>query len=419
MSTNKNEDKSDLLRRLQSVIDTAIDGIITINERGIVESINPAAAKLFDYAPEEVIGNNISMLMPAPYQAQHDGYLHHYHTTGEARIIGIGREVAGQKKDGTTFPFRLAVSEVKLEGRRIFTGIVHDLTLVNQAEEKILRLNQRLEQKVQERTDELAQSVNKLLSTNQLLKHEVRERKTAEAALRKSLEKEIELNELKSRFVSMASHEFRTPLSSILSSAELIAEYKTKEQQPKREKHVNRILSSVQNLTNILNDFLSLSALEEGGIRMLRADFPIVDFCKEVIGEMEGMLKPDQRILHHSNLSQDTIYLDKNFLKNILFNLLSNAVKYSDAGSTIKCTIATTEDELAVEIADEGMGIPLEDQQHLFTRFFRAHNAENIQGTGIGLHIVKRYVDLMDGDISFKSELGKGSTFRVSLPINQ
>jgi signal transduction histidine kinase len=359
------------------------------------------------------------MLMPEPHQTHHDSYLHNYHTTGQARIIGIGREVEGRKKDGSTFPFRLAVSQVELKGKLIYTGIIHDLTSVKEAENQVLQMNQQLEQKVRSRTEQLALSIDKLVSTNELLEHEVKERKAAEAALCKSLSKEKELNELKSRFVSMASHEFRTPLSSILSSAELIKEYTAEVQQPNREKHVSRILASVDNLTNILNDFLSLGKLEEGAILPQVESFSISTFCAEVLDEFQVTLKADQRIVQHHNIAQDLVRLDRRFLKNILFNLLSNAAKYSLSGTTINCTIATQKEQLMIQIADQGMGIPEEDQQHLFSRFFRSHNAENIQGTGLGLHIVKRYLDMMGGEISFASEVGVGTTFFVSLPIKQ
>ena len=256
---------SDDALRLKAVIDTAIDGILTIDEKGIVESINPAAAKLFGFEENEVVGNNISMLMPAPYKQEHDGYLSRYLKTNKPHIIGIGREVEGRKKDGSVFPLRLAVSEVFLDKKRIFTGIIHDLSKVKKAEAKILKLNTELEQKVHERTDKLANVINQLLATNKQLEKEIKERKEIEEALLKSeaelkelLEKEKELSELKSRFVSMASHEFRTPLSTILSSIELVEAYKKAEQQPKRAKHIARIKNTVNHLTSILNDFLSL-----------------------------------------------------------------------------------------------------------------------------------------------------------------
>lgn len=404
--------------RLKAVIDTAIDGIITIDDRGLVESINPAAAKLFEYEPEEVIGKNVKMLMPSPYQEQHDGYIHQYQTTRKPRIIGIGREVMGMRKSGATFPMRLAVGEVKLQGKTIFTGIVHDLSNVKRAEEKIRNLNAELEEKVQARTDELASTVNKLLTTNQQLEHEVKERKIIEKALLKSLEKEKELNEMKSRFVSMASHQFRTPLSSVLSSAELIEAYESEDgKQEKRNKHTARIKAAVTNLTDILNDFLSVSRLEEGKVELQPVQFTLEEFCKEIREETEGLLKPGQIIRHESTHPKATVYLDKKCLKNVLFNLLSNASKYSDPDTEITCYSAIEGEHMLIKVSDQGMGIPIEDQKHLFTRFFRAHNAENIQGTGLGLNIVRRYVNLMDGKIEFESEVGKGSTFQIFIPL--
>lgn len=417
---------SDVALRLQAVIETVIDGIITIDDKGIIETVNPAAARLFGYEPEEIVGKNIKNLMPSPYRQQHDGYIERYKSSGEAKIIGIGREVTGMRKDGSTFPMRLAVSEVLLEDRRIFTGIIHDLSDVKQAEEKIRKLNEELEEKVIERTEELASVVNKLLNTNKKLQYEVQERKSAENALRestleiqKALEKEKELSELKSRFVSMASHEFRTPLSTILSSISLLSRYTETSQQDKRDKHINRIKSSVRNLTGILNDFLSLSKLEEGKIENQPSEFDIGELCPEVIDEIQGLLKDGQEIVHEGLGSPLFVRWDKRLVKNILFNLLSNAIKYSDEGKKIFMKERLEEDFFLIDIVDQGIGIPDADQPYLFTRFFRAANATNIQGTGLGLNIVKRYIDLVGGSITFESQLNEGTIFTVCLPLLQ
>lgn len=411
--------------RLKAVIDTAIDGIITIDIRGTVESMNPSAAQLFGYLPKEVIGNNISMLMPNPYHREHDEYLERYLTTGIPRIIGIGREVSGRKKDGSVFPMRLAVGEVIFESGRIFTGVIHDLTDVKAAQKKIVTLNKILEEKVKERTEKLGMAVNRLLEINQQLEAEIQERQTIEAALRKSeddlraaLAAEKELSELKSRFVSMASHEFRTPLSTILSSIELIELYQKTEQQPKREKHTVRIKKAVQYLTSILNDFLSLSKLEEGNIEISKERFLFADFCKEVLDETKSLLRKGQSLSVTNDGSVQEIYSDKKFLRHILHNLLANAIKYSNEEKTIFVSSKVTEKQLVITIKDEGIGIPLVDQKHLFTRFFRAHNVENIKGTGLGLNIVRHYVELLNGAISFESELGVGTVFRVVLPLS-
>lgn len=408
--------------RLKAIIETATDGIITIDHRGKMETVNNAAAQLFGYEPQEMIGQNVKMLAPEPDHSNHDNYLSNYLRSGEKKIIGIGREVMGRRKDGVTFPCRLSISEVRLEDRIIFTGIVHDLSKQKEAAARIMRLNEELEQRVEQRTEELATAVNQLLNTNTKLKHEIQERKSIEKALRKSeeetriaYEKERELNQLKSRFVSMASHEFRTPLSTILSSADLIEAYVETEQNAKRIKHTQRIKSAVANLTGILNDFLSLSKLEEGKINTSVTTFNLNSFCVEVLDEIQGLLKKGQTIKHNHHRWDVDLTLDRKLLKNIFFNLLSNAIKYSE--KPINCQIDVRDNCLHIKIIDQGIGIPEEEQQHLFTRFFRARNVENIQGTGLGLNIVKRYVEIMNGKVSFESRLGIGSTFYVEIPL--
>ncbi len=418
-------ERANASKYLEAVFEAATDAIITINEVGIIETLNPAAEKLFGYDEEEMIGHNISMLMPEPHHSAHDAYLRNYLASGQAKIIGKGREVNALCKNGELIPVRLAVSEAIVGDKRIFAGILHDLTEVKKAEAKIKKLNEELEQKVKQRTEELVDVVNKLLQSNQQLSYENRERKAAEEALRQqedelqnSLKKEKELSQLKSRFVTMASHEFRTPLSAILSSADLIELYSNRaDAEDKRLRHVARIKASVNNLTNILNDFLSLSKLEEGRVQVQTVSFNFREFCNEVSDELKGLLKPGQTIRHPEDIPDCEVNLDKKILKNILYNLLSNAIKYSNEGTPIDCKIKVDDEIVRIEIRDYGIGIPDEDQQHLFTRFFRAHNAENIQGTGLGLNIVRRYLDLLDGEIDFVSELGKGTTFTVKVPI--
>ena len=410
-------------KRLEAIINTATDGIITIDDRGIIESINPAAAALFAVEPKTVIGEKINILMPAPYRQEHDRYMHDYHHTGEAKIIGIGREVEGLRSDGTVFPFRLAVSEMRIEDKRMYTGIVHDLSDIKAAEQRIMELNRALEEKVAQRTEDLANAVDQLLSTNQLLKQEIEERQTIENQLRENevelqeaLTKEKELGALKSRFVSMASHEFRTPLSAILSSVELVEMYKNVEQHPKRLKHINRIKAAVGNLNDILNDFLSLSKLEEGRLDANLEEVALAPFLLQLEDELSVLLKDGQTLDMPIAPEDWKIHTDPRFLRNVLINLLSNASKYSPENSPVHLITTQAEDAYVFEVKDHGMGIPIEDQKHLFTRFFRAHNVENIKGTGLGLHIVQRYLDLLNGSIEFTSELGEGSIFRIRLP---
>lgn len=359
--------KADTDLRLRAIIDTAVDGIITIDQRGLIETINPAVTRLFGFTEEELIGQNIKILMPEPDRGRHDQYIEKYNDTGKGSIIGRGHEVIGRRKDGSTFPFLLSISEVELSDRKIFTGIIHDIS-------------------------------------------ELREVKEA-------LKKEMQLNELKSRFVTMASHEFRTPLSAILSSASLIGKYKETDDDDKRVKHINRIKSSVANMTNILNDFLSLSRLEEGRVIIQPTAFEVEELVQEAIDEISPVLKNKQEIVYTLKGESDVI-MDKNIVKNIIINLLSNAIKYSGEGKTIKVYTEVDKTFFAIQIQDQGIGIPEDDQAHLFSRFFRAHNVTNIEGTGLGLNIVKKYLDLMNGNIQFESKLNEGSTFSIKIPLN-
>ncbi|MEM6722888.1 MAG: PAS domain-containing sensor histidine kinase [Bacteroidota bacterium] len=410
--------------RLNAIISTAVDGIITIDKHGIMETVNPAAAHLFGYEVSEMIHRNVRMLMPEPDHSSHDRYLNNYHQFGIKRIIGIGREVQGKRKDGSLFPFKLSISEVQLSDKLIFTGIIHDITQEKAAEAQILRINEELEERVHERTEKLADVVNKMLAANQNLEKEITERRKAEERLiesqkrvRQSLEKEKQLSELKSRFVSMASHEFRTPLSTILSSASLIEKYAERGEYDKQHKHIGRIKSAVHNLTNILNDFLSISKLEEGKFINNPSTFDFVALAHDIIEQFQGILKPGQVIqFEHSGPTE--VFLDQQFCKNIMINLLSNASKYSGPDSPIEWR-SIANDRLFIWVKDHGIGIPESDKKHMFERFFRAKNATNIQGTGLGLNIIHRYLELMDGHIDFESELEVGTTFKVELPIKQ
>ncbi|NNC82873.1 MAG: PAS domain-containing sensor histidine kinase [Flavobacteriales bacterium] len=403
-------------QRLKSIIDTAVDGIITIDTQGVIQSINRSALELFQYTEDELLGQKINTLMPDPHKTAHDTYMGNYHRTGVKKIIGIGRQVDGQKKDGTLFPFRLSISEVHLDSGKLYTGIVHDLSEQVKAQEELTRLNESLEQKIQERTSQLSQAIDDLKDVNDNLNAEIAKRKKTEEEIKALLEKEIELGALKSRFVSMASHEFRTPLSGILSSASLISKYTRTEDEDKRAKHIERITNSVHNLTNILNDFLSLDKLQSGKVSIHPSEFSLSDLCQEVMDSTQGMLTEERRF-DYAHSGSDTMNVDRNILKNILLNLVSNAIKYSRADTVIQIRSQIKGAYLEISVTDEGIGIPEADKKHMYERFFRAQNATNIKGTGLGLNIVKRYLELLDGEIAFKSKEGQGTTFTIKAPI--
>ncbi|MFK8164030.1 MAG: PAS domain S-box protein [Lewinella sp.] len=383
-------------RRLRALFEMATDGIITIGTDGVIENLNRAACELFGYAAKEMKGKKVNMLMAEHDRTHHDQYLGRYHATKTPHIIGIGREVIGRRKDGTEFPLRLAVSEVKLEDKTIYTGILHDTSQFHEAKQRVEQLNAELENKVRQRTAALQER---------------------EIELKRALGKERELNELKSRFLSMASHEFKTPLSTVLSSAELIELYETEEQQPKRERHITRIKDAVNQLTEVLNDFLSLSQLEQGKVGVKKRLVDLQALISTSIESSEGQMKAGQQVVIDHPEEPLRITSDPKLLRHILVNLISNAAKYSSEGVDITIKSRMEDEVCKISIIDQGIGIPEEDHPYLFDRFFRASNVENIKGTGLGLNIVAHYANLLGGHIDFTSEMGKGSQFTIALPL--
>lgn len=247
--------------------------------------------------------------------------------------------------------------------------------------------------------------------------HNITDRKELEENLYRTIAQEKKLNELKSRFVTMASHEFRTPLSTILSSVFLLESYKGELYEEKKGIHINRIKRTVNILTEILNDFLRLGKLEEGKVQMKLTEINTSDHVEDVLKAVYSLKKINQKILYkHTGLNLN-IFLDENLLRSILNNLLSNAIKYSPEDSEIILETNLSQDQLVISVLDRGIGISMNEREHIFQRFFRGLNAVNIEGTGLGLHIVKGYVELMNGTIDFVSDKENGTIFTVNIPL--
>jgi len=244
---------------------------------------------------------------------------------------------------------------------------------------------------------------------NRVLEQTVSERTRQ---LADSLAREQELNRMKSAFVAFASHEFRTPLSSILTSATLAAKYGDADGD-KQHRHLDRIKTSVRHLNAVLNEFLSVEKLESGRLEVEHRTVDLPAFVEDVITDLDGMRKPSQQVVHTLNGDGKAV-LDDNILRHILLNLLSNAIKYSD--KDVALNVRMQDGSLELEVKDRGIGIPIEQQEQVFSRFFRAGNVGGVQGTGLGLNLVKRYVDLLHGSIRFESRPGEGTTFTVQLP---
>lgn len=368
----------------EALFDNAAIGIIIVNSVGQILLINHFALKQFGYDIDEITGKQIEILIPQRFHTRHEKHRRYFHEHNpHNRPMGTGLDLYAVRKNGSEFPVEVSLSTYTTPHGQFAIAFISDITVRKESEKALVQLNSELEEKVKVRTH----------------------------SLEEALEKEKELNELKSRFVSMASHEFRTPLSTVLSSAYLISKYVDTEDQPKRDKHIQRIVSSVNMLTDILNDFLSVGKIEEGKIQVRFSEINIENIVLELINELNPILK-DGQVINYTHSGKEIVLLDLALLKHVLMNLLSNAIKFSPYNATISVQ-STNGDKLLLSVRDEGIGISEDDQQHLFERFFRGTNAANIQGTGLGLHIVAKYVELMNGTISCNTQLGKGTEFLI------
>jgi PAS domain S-box-containing protein len=400
---------------IKSLFENATEGMVVTDSKGKIIVVNPSACRIFGYDPHELKGQKIEILVPSQFTKSHVKLREGFYHDPKNRVMGHNRDLHGQKKDGHNFPVEVSLSTYIQNDERYVIAFIIDITQRKLNEQNILsqkhelekvteemrKLNADLEAKVEQRTIILSEALQKL--------------EESQKELNEALDKEKELNEIKSRFVSMASHEFRTPLSTVLSSASLIDKYTSAEDHEKRSRHVEKIKNSVNHLNTLLEDFLSLGKLEEGKIGTHFHEFNLKELILDTIEEMNGSLKTNQRISFNGS-GRDSIISDKNLLRNILFNLLSNAIKFSHDSKTISVMSEVNNEIVRFSIQDEGIGISKEDQEHLFTSFFRGKNVVNIQGTGLGLHIVKRYVELLGGDIFLESTLGKGTKITVSIP---
>jgi PAS domain S-box-containing protein len=354
--------------RFRLLVDSVSDySIFMIDCAGKILNWNQGAARIKGYTAEEIIGKHISVFYTPEEILAREPEKNLQQATEKGRYETEGWRV---KKDGSRFWADVVFSAIYGSDGRLkgFTKITRDNTL----------------------------------------------RKAAEEELKQALESQQELNEMKSNFVSIASHEFRTPLSAILSSVSLMEHYKATEEQPKRDKHLARIRNSIQTLTGILNDFLSLGKIEEGKIHPIYEQVDTRLLAEKICAEMRTISKTGQEIRHfHEGLSN--ISSDPAFLRQIITNLVSNAIKYSPENSQITVVTGTNGPGFYLKVQDQGIGISDEDQKKLFERFYRASNTAGIQGTGLGLHIVKRYLEMLGGSISVSSSPGKGSEFTVHI----
>jgi PAS domain S-box-containing protein len=390
--------------RSEAIFEHAALGILVVNRKREIEMANVFAETLFGYKKGSLPGQLLDELIPDHLRKRHEALQEQYMRQPSNRAMGTGLLLQAKRKNGQLFPVEISLSHFVEAEEHYYVAFVHDATFKHTAEQNLLKkqleienLNSHLEAEVVHRTEALTHTMKAL--------------QLSKADLEIALSKEKELGELKSRFVAMASHEFRTPLTTIASAADLIEKFKETTDQERREKYLSKIKASIQNLTMILEEFLSVGKLEEGKIEAHYVYFNLPELILEITSDLKNILKPGQTIIH-KHTGSDMVLLDPSLIRKIMINICSNAIKFSPENTRVQIS-SHQGSQLNLQVADQGMGIPAEDQKHLFDRFFRAGNALNIKGTGLGLHIVAQYVALMHGQIAIKSTEGEGTTVNI------
>ena len=356
--------------RMRSVVNHVIDGIITIDERGLVESFNPAAEKTFGYPAGEVVGRNVKMLMPEPHQSGHDGYITNYLRTNQPKIIGIGREVEGLRSDGSIFPMDLAVSEFHLGGRRYFTGIIRDIT----------------------------------------------ERKRLERELHKRVAELDETGHRKDEFLAMLAHELRNPLAAITTAMQLSTMSGVQDQINWSMEVINR---QVKHLSRLIDDLLDVSRITRGKVQLRKEQIDANPVINSALETVRPLIQQRNHELIVSLQPGLRLVADPTRLEQILVNLLTNAAKYTESGGTIWFTGGQEGNDLVINVRDTGIGIRPEKLPQMFELFVQGDRslARSEGGLGIGLTLVRSLTEMHGGTVSATSEgPGRGSEFLVRLP---
>lgn len=363
-----------------TLFEAVSEAVIIVDKSQKIKIANSSAEQMFGYNDGELIDESLENLIPKEHKKNHHTHFNSFLNSQEKRAMGKGRALHALNKSGLVFPVEVKLNPFELYGEKLTMALVVNITF---------QKNQELE---------------------------IKKRIEAENNAKIALKKEQELNELKTKFLSLVSHQFKTPLTGISISSMLLAKYKLTEDQQKREKHISIINNKVHYLNKIINDFLSIEKLEKGEIKYNLTTFEIKDIVNNSINEVSSILKGGQRIVCNTNDEDILVYQDEKIIELTLANLLSNAIKYSRENGKITIDIEKNKENAIIKITDRGFGIPEKDQKHIFNRYFRAENVLLIEGTGIGLNIIKNHLTNLGGTITFKSKQNIGTTFVVTIP---
>lgn len=394
------------------------EGVIIVDEEQIIVAANASAEKMFGFEKGELINKFLNNLIPVKHQDKYKKHFINYINTSTLTKEKTKLNLYGITKSKKIFPAEISLNPFKVANKTFVIALIIDVTKRKETKQKIDKLNNQLEKTINAKTIELKKTIKQLQKVNLNYKKEIKNRIEGENKIMETLKKERELNELKTKFLSLVSHEFKTPLSGILTSSMLLKKYPLQKQQNKRDKHIETISKKVHYLNNILNDFLSIERLESSNVNYKFTTFNLNKIISEVVYNANMLLKSGQKINISPNINDYILYQDEKILELILSNLLYNAIKYSFENTTIELDVyQNNNNNIVFKLKDEGVGIPENDQKFIFNRYFRAENVLNIQGTGTSLNIVKTHLENLNGSIAFTSIENKGSVFIVELPL--
>ena len=399
--------------KFSKIGNSALDAIIMINEEGNVEYWNPAAEEIFGYTFAEAAGRPVhSLIMPEKYSQQQRNGWSRFRETGEGKALGNVLNLDAVNKRGESLPVEIALAPIKMNNKYWGLAYIRDISLRRKNEIELEKYRNHLEELVKERTSEIGH-------VNSLLIKEIELKTEAEKKLQDSLGREKELNNLKSRFISTASHEFKTPLTAILSSSELIQRYRKAWDDSKIDLHLDRIKNSVSYLAKLTDDVLLVNRIEAGKVPFNPSVCNLRILCDRIIEDIHAHTTDKHTFIYNTEIKEENVYIDAKQIELILHNLLSNAFKYSPDGGRVELTLNQEGKKLFFAVKDSGIGIPAKDLPHLFETFHRSENTKDIKGTGLGLSIVKHAIELHGGTIEVDSVEGKGTEFRVTIPLSK